>query len=1085
MGRRDTVWQNRTGGYIETTNPLGYDVLINGSNKYLNFNAVSGVNGYGFRDNSGTMEFKNSAGAWTPFVGSGGSATFTDVTISTFTLGSVVFAGVGGLLSQDNTNFFWDDTTNFLGLGTKTPGARLDIVYDQPAVEATVYLKSYSDTIGATYRGYRARGTLASPQAVQADDNLLTIGGVGWEGTTPGFTSQTRASVQFVASETWTSTATGTYIRFNTTFTGSFASAERMRLDPAGYLGLLTTSPSTKGRVSIQDGSSLAIWAGADVNALTLTNVTRKFMRFGMPHYTNAEEPVTMITGDSDGTFNTVNIGGGTSQMNAATVIRFITGATTTTTTGSEGARLDSSLNFGIGFGNNPTLITRKLDVGYSNVSDGSAQALFTHYGGNSFQILSRRAGGTMSAPTATASGNRLAVFGGAGYETVTAGGAFSATSNGSMQIFSTEAFTDIAKGTRMGFYTTANGATSETARVLIEQNGFVGIGTSSPTRLFDIGQNTLSISLNAWGGEGAVFRSNLVTVTDNSSIAGATVANAVLNSFGSIVIDATNALTQITNAATVYITAAPVASVNAPIISSWALWIDGGDMRIDEMISVGRATAPLGNIHIQQAAGTAGATPPSLIVQNATSSGSWTPNSLNGLLDFASSDTTGLGVDTTRARIASFVEDAAGSLTGMSIYTSTASALTERARFTSAGQFLVGTTTARVIGANTPQIQLEGLTLSTTGYSATFNGTTATQAGSFNMARSRGTALGSVTAVQSGDFLGGVSFYGADGTGMISGASLTAAIDGAVSTNVLPTRLEFYVNNASSGAALSAMRITSTGLIALQGGTSSFPALKRSSANLQVRLADDSAFSDLEVLDEVYGSGWNASLEVPTKNAVYDKIESLANIGTLKSSYSTVFETSARFTQNVTGGSVTFGTDGVLLDTTVTTTRFARLRGTGLTAASIKVFANSPRLTASANMVAFAGTGSAFIGMGTVTAAGTGHTFTNSHIGFKILIAAGVASLYATQADGSVENASAALTTLTATDHIDLYVVVNGTTSVDYYYSKNGAALSAATNLTARLPTASDNTWVQGSVANDSTANAIQLQLEAAKYER
>lgn len=32
----------------------------------------------------------------------------------------------------------------------------------------------------------------------------------------------------------------------------------------------------------------------------------------------------------------------------------------------------------------------------------------------------------------------------------------------------------------------------------------------------------------------------------------------------------------------------------------------------------------------------------------------------------------------------------------------------------------------------------------------------------------------------------------------------------------------------------------------------------------------------DVEVPDEAYGSGWNASIEVPTKNAVYDKIEAL-----------------------------------------------------------------------------------------------------------------------------------------------------------------------------------------------------------------
>lgn len=31
---------------------------------------------------------------------------------------------------------------------------------------------------------------------------------------------------------------------------------------------------------------------------------------------------------------------------------------------------------------------------------------------------------------------------------------------------------------------------------------------------------------------------------------------------------------------------------------------------------------------------------------------------------------------------------------------------------------------------------------------------------------------------------------------------------------------------------------------------------------------------------DEAYGVGWNGSLEVPTKNAVYDKIETLGGGG-------------------------------------------------------------------------------------------------------------------------------------------------------------------------------------------------------------
>jgi len=73
MARKDTVWQNRTGGYIETTNPSGYDVLINGTNKYLNFGILSGTTGYGFRDNGGVMEYKNSGGSWAAISSGGGS----------------------------------------------------------------------------------------------------------------------------------------------------------------------------------------------------------------------------------------------------------------------------------------------------------------------------------------------------------------------------------------------------------------------------------------------------------------------------------------------------------------------------------------------------------------------------------------------------------------------------------------------------------------------------------------------------------------------------------------------------------------------------------------------------------------------------------------------------------------------------------------------------------------------------------------------------------------------------------------------------------------------------------------------------
>ena len=55
------------------------------------------------------------------------SPTFTGLTLSNMTQGSVLFAGAGGVLSQDNANFFWDATNHRLGIRNTTPQAALTV----------------------------------------------------------------------------------------------------------------------------------------------------------------------------------------------------------------------------------------------------------------------------------------------------------------------------------------------------------------------------------------------------------------------------------------------------------------------------------------------------------------------------------------------------------------------------------------------------------------------------------------------------------------------------------------------------------------------------------------------------------------------------------------------------------------------------------------------------------------------------------------------------------------------------------------------------------------------------------------------
>ena len=135
--------------------------------------------------------------------------------------------------------------------------------------------------------------------------------------------------------------------------------------DASGNLGIGTISPAYK--LTVQSGGA-TILAGADNGVDTLTDATQKIMRFGVPHYTNAEEPVGALFGSNTSTVNNVFIGGGTGVFNAATLVSFYTAANTTTTTGSERMRITAAGSVGI----NTSSPSANLSVrgGASNASD-------------------------------------------------------------------------------------------------------------------------------------------------------------------------------------------------------------------------------------------------------------------------------------------------------------------------------------------------------------------------------------------------------------------------------------------------------------------------------------------------------------------------------------------------------------------------------------------------------------------------------------------------------------------------------------------------------------------------------------------
>jgi hypothetical protein len=75
--------------------------------------------------------------------------------------------------------------------------------------------------------GRRARGTMASPSAVQTNDNLAVYSGFGYGAT--GYSASSRGQFSVVAAEAWTDTAQGTYARVQVTPNGSATSGEVTR----------------------------------------------------------------------------------------------------------------------------------------------------------------------------------------------------------------------------------------------------------------------------------------------------------------------------------------------------------------------------------------------------------------------------------------------------------------------------------------------------------------------------------------------------------------------------------------------------------------------------------------------------------------------------------------------------------------------------------------------------------------------------------------------------------------------------------------------------------------------------------------
>jgi hypothetical protein len=138
---------------------------------------------------------------------------------------------------------------------------------------------------------------------------------------------------------------------------------------------------------------------------------------------------------------------------------------------------------------------------------------------------------------------------------------------------------------------------------------------------------------------------------------------------------------------------------------------------------------------------------------------------------------------------------------------------------------------------------------------------------------------------LQSGDDFGTVAFVGSDGTGLIRGAQISAAVDGTPVTNDMPGRLVFSTTADGASSPTERMRIR-------QDGTGWFNTTSAGSGNS----AGTYRFSQIGGLNTIIaeqntGSGWNFTSNAQSNAGTHAHINFLQNgtsVGTITSAGST-----------------------------------------------------------------------------------------------------------------------------------------------------------------------------------------------------
>jgi hypothetical protein len=429
--------------------------------------------------------------------------------------GSIVF-GNGASALATSTNLFWDNTNNRLGIGTASPTATLDVngfintsgTTGGYQIDGNTILQA-SSTISSTLVGQGAGTHLTTDT-----DGNVAVGSIALRDTTTG--SENTA----IGSQALTFNITGG----NNSALGIGAlvvSTGNSNIGIGSFAGFNLTSGD----------NNIAIGSGNNGNGVNFANPTgSNQLNIGNLIYG------TGLDGSGD-TISTGNVGIGTTTPGSILSVQGVANWTTATSTYySTGglnlaagcfaiagnclglANISGTLSVaGGGTGtttwqtgsipffngtnlteNNPNLFwdntNSRLGIGTASPSavlhildQNNAGWRFEEYSnGDGTNYRNYRARGTIAAPTAVLSGDRLASFLGAGYN----GSSFNSP-DGGISIWAAENYTNTSTGgTFVTFGTSATGTNpggGGVERMRLDSTGNIGIGTTSPWRTLSV----------------------------------------------------------------------------------------------------------------------------------------------------------------------------------------------------------------------------------------------------------------------------------------------------------------------------------------------------------------------------------------------------------------------------------------------------------------------------------------------------------------------------------------------------------------------------------------------------------------------